>query len=80
MKNIFLLLSWFFNNIWKIISVIVGFMVLYILFEFVLPIINFFGFFADMISSITKSSEDILEYFEKFDGNNDDLDIDDNKV
>ena len=80
MKNIFLLLSWFFNNIWKIISVIMGCMVLYILFEFVLPIINFFGFFADMISSITQSSEDILEYFEKFDGNNDDLDIDDNKV
>ena len=42
--------------------------------------INFFGFFADMISSITQSSEDILEYFEKFDGNYDDLDIDDNKV
>ncbi len=55
-------------------------MVLYILFEFVLPIINFFGFFADMISIITQSPEDILEYFEKFDGNNDDLDIDDNKV
>ena len=55
-------------------------MVLYILFEFVLPIINFFGFFADMISAVTQSSEDILEYFEKFDGNNDDLDIDDNKV
>ena len=34
-----------------------------------------------MISSITQSSEDILEYFEKFDGkHNDDLDIDDNKV
>ncbi len=57
-----------------------GCMVLYILFEFVLPIINFFGFFADMISSISQSSEGILEYFEKFDGNNDDLDIDDNKV
>ena len=41
---------------------------------------NIFGFFADMISSITQSSEDILEYFEKFDGNYDDLDIDDNKV
>ena len=41
---------------------------------------KFFGFFADMISSISQSSEDILEYFEKFDGNNDDLDIDDNKV
>ncbi len=80
MKNVFLIISWFFNNIWKIISVIVGCMVLYILFEFVLPIINFFGFFADMISSISQSSEDILEYFEKFDGNNDDLDIDDNKV
>lgn len=59
---------------------IMGIMVLYIMFEFVLPIINFFGFFADMISSITQSSEDILEYFEKFDGNYDDLDIDDNKV
>ena len=80
MKNVFLILSWCFNNIWKIISVIMGFMVLYILFEFVLPIINFFSFFADMISSITQSSEDILEYFEKFDGHNDDLDIDDNKV
>ena len=80
MKNLFLILSWFFNNIWKIISMIMGIMVLYIMFEFVLPIINFFGFIANIFSSITESSEDILKYFEKFDWNNDDLDIDDNKA
>ena len=59
---------------------IMGIMVLYIMFEFVLPLINFFGFIANIFSSITESSEDILKYFEKFDGNNDDLDIDDNKA
>ena len=59
---------------------IMGIMVLYIMFEFVLPIINFFGFIANIFSSITESSEDILKYFEKFDWNNDDLDIDDNKA
>ena len=55
-----------------------------ILFEFVLPIINFFGFFADMISSILSPPHKVQKIFlnilRNLMGINDDLDIDDNKV
>ena len=66
MKKLFAILSWSLLNIWKIISILLGIIFLYILISIALPIMNFFQFFAELPSTFEIIINDFFEGFNKY--------------
>ena len=80
MKNLFAILSWSLSNIWKIISVLVGIIFLYVLISIALPIISFFHFFAEFFSSFEAIINNFFKEFDKYEWYKNNIDNDDDRA
>lgn len=66
MKNFIRIFKWFERNIFKLIFVFVGIIIIYIIVMVLIPIFQFVGFLSDGLNEVQNLFQNMEKYLEEF--------------